>query len=152
MRFHSKWIAYVMLGVILAGRVTEAANARGINIPLGRVGKYDEHQVQMAHVLFRDVRIPRFVGVPSFFAIALLIGYCCKRGFGVSVVVHVLFGLLLFFAFLVALAVVDEDSIARYSVLNFRPILTNRGALGGPYFAIYYFFLVGIAEIGRASC
>jgi len=145
MRLLSKWLAYGVLVAVLLGCAAEAVNVRAINLPLGKLGRYDEHQVLMADVFFKDERIPRFGGVPSFFSIAFFFAYCCKRGYGVSIVACVLFALLYFIEYLIVLSVVDQDSIARYGLLNPRPILTNRGALGGPYFALYFFGLVGLA-------
>jgi hypothetical protein len=138
-------VTKLLLVVAAFAWVAEALNERVIDLPLGRLGKYDEDQVLMADVFFRDERIPRFGAIESFYGMALIISLCCKRGVPVSIVTMTLLGFILFLVYLVTLSAVDQDAIARYGLLNFRPILTNRGAIGGPYFAVHFFLLIGIA-------
>jgi hypothetical protein len=138
-------VAKLILVIVTFARVADSLNERVIDLQLGRVGRYDEDQVLTADVFFRDERIPRFWSVESFFAPALFISLCCKRGIPVSIMTMTLLGFVLFLVYLVTLSAVEQDAIARYGMLNFRPILTNRGAIGGPYFAVHFFLLIGIA-------
>ena len=143
-----RYIAPLLAMATMVAAHGPAPTSRGWNLMIGRLANL-VGEAPIANIHFREEIIPGYYTMSSFFACALLVGFMFRRGILTSIFFGALAkaGLALLFVFVAIGADGPQrhsSTLARYSIFNWMPPLTNRGAVGGAFFAVGFWSVIAL--------
>lgn len=133
-------LATVVAAVLVASLVG-GADARELDVAVAQtkgVGEDSNEDLRMAGVRF-DEPLPRYLTPAAMVSVGIIVGYMYVEGllavFFCGAILQ--FAAFLFYLF-AALGADAEESTWQYGLANAKPILSNRGAVGGLYFSLAF--------------
>ena len=115
---------------------------------------------RIADIPFFDEPIPVYGTLTSLFGGAFFLGYAFRHGVLLALAFTFIEIMYMIFAYVVTQASINDRRgghfggiadnrwhISEYGVVNWQSILSNRGAIGGEYFALAYLVIVFLAAV-----